>query len=262
MPADILYIERERELQENRRQNNMRQTSKEIFDVDAEKRSKRAFSKNEQRLQALAAAERARREADEAGKKGGQGKAGAKPKQQTAEPGAKRSTASAKPAQPNVAEPKEEAAGGSQQRTCSVTKVHPDGSVDLQLASGEVVERVDKSWLQRLQMPVPGAGHAPPPSRPDTGCSTRPGTGALRPGTGASRPPTGAPSAAAAAAATKKGVQFASGHDAPAAIDLSDVPPVVNLDDTLAALGRRGGRASLGARRAAQSEILSSLTWE
>merc|ERR1711924_283117 len=33
---------------------------------------------------------------------------------------------------------------------CTVVKIHPDGFVDLQLSSGEIVERVEQSWLERL----------------------------------------------------------------------------------------------------------------
>ena len=37
--------------------------------------------------------------------------------------------------------------------------------------------------------------------------------------------------------------------------------PAINLDDTLAGMGRRGGRGNIGSRAAAQSEIASCLTW-
>lgn len=240
---DVLNVEREKVLQESRRHNNMRQTSADIMYVEGEQRSKKSFANNEEKLRALAAAEKARREA---------AKPPTRPKTSV------RSSQAVESAQPkpmvksqSVVAPQVEAKAEvkADGKVSTVVKVHPDGTFDLQLGSGEIMEKLDKSWWARLKLPPREAS-----SRPGTGQS-RPATGFSRPGTGLSRPATSGPAAST--------VQYVDLTDANGAAAVADgVAPVVNLDDTLAGIGRRGGRATLGARRAAQSEISSLLSWD
>ena len=254
---DVLNVEREKVLQESRRQNNMRPKQSDVLNVQAEKESKAAFANNEAKLQALAAAEKARREAAKPPSKGKPdlkrtSKSDAEAPPLTADlKRTSKSAADAPPltgasAKPVASQPTDGKA--TETKTSQIVGIHPDGTFDLKLSSGEVIEKLDKSWLARLRIPSPTDEAAPPPS---AGGLSRPGTGLSRPGTGSSRPPTAKQSAPPSTANSQL-------------IDLSDSAsaPVVNLDDTLAAMGRRGGRDTLGARRAAQSEISSLLSWD
>ena len=249
--TNILLVEREKRLEEK---NAMRKTSS----VLSGQRAKTTFTNNEQRLQALAAAEAARRAAS------GTKKAGSKPKDTT--------TASSKPtaidssvpshAQPepplpsNRAEPDSKGNPLEPQKLCTVVKIHEDGYVDLQLSSGEVVEHISPDWLQRLGRPREATETAPLPA----GSASRPPTGASRPRTGASRPPTGGLGVAPLTAAEVNSVTAPADREMPKLA--TDLAAIVNLDDTLAGIGRRGGRANLGAQRARQSDMSSLLSWQ
>ena len=143
---------------------------------------------------------------------------------------------------------------------CTVVMVHEDSSVDLRLSNGEVVERIDPSKLER-------AGERPP-----TAQSEKP------PPTASSRPPTGRISSRwteETKAAATKAVTFAPPSTADSS---SSKAPIGNLTRSnlsnredgqldLAMMehqqgGRRGGRRTIGAQAASQSEIASALSWQ
>jgi len=140
-----------------------------------------------------------------------------------------------------------------------VINVHPDGSFDLQVSSGEIIEHVAPEWLERLKKV-----EDPPPST----AGSRPATGVARPASGLSRPTTGQPQLPTAASGPTKerpGLSHASANENAAPGNQSDskpaTPSVVDLDATLSGIGRKGGRGNLGALRAARSEMPSLLSW-
>ena len=220
------------------------------------------LSKREAQLQLMAAKEKARRL--EAAKKGAPQKEHAAPRP----PSAQSASSNKEQSQPPHTEPSQ----GQQPQTqpqsrgvCTVVKIHPDGFVDLQLSSGEVIERVEQSWLERLGRAPPEG--VPPPSasasRPSTAASERPPTAASR---ASSRPPTASLSlsqANAAAASTANVPPAASKPPGTAnSLSMRELAAVVNLDETLAGMGRRGGRGNIGAQRAALSDMSSLLSWQ
>ena len=249
MPTNILLVEREKEIKENRIANNMRQeviaAKSQVFSVEKEKKAKSGFVDNETKLQKLAAAEKARREAAKA-----EQEAQKKMNKSVKPPPSAKSDASSRPP---TGKPELE-------KVCTVVKVHEDGSVDLRLSNGEVVERIDPSKLER-------AGERPP-----TAQSEKP------PPTASSRPPTGRISSRwteETKAAATKAVTFAPPSTADSS---SSKAPIGNLTRSnlsnredgqldLAMMehqqgGRRGGRRTIGAQAASQSEIASALSWQ
>ena len=162
MPTNILLVEREKEIKENRIANNMRQeviaAKSQVFSVEKEKKAKSGFVDNETKLQKLAAAEKARREAAKA-----EQEAQKKMNKSVKPPPSAKSDANSRPP---TGKPELE-------KVCTVVKVHEDGSVDLRLSNGEVVERIDPSKLERAgERPPTAQSEKPPPtasSRPPTG---------------------------------------------------------------------------------------------
>jgi len=280
--ADFFSVEREKAVKEERIANNSRASGADFFSVEKEKSSRRAVVSNEERLQALAAAERARRAEN----------APVQAKRQTAVPPPASSRPSSQPSKPATrptSKPASKPATPAQQqvlfggltgtewRTFSVAtivKTHPDSSADVRLPNGEVVEHVHPNNLRKQE--------AGPPS---TAASSRPGTGASRPGTAASAVSErdaritaileselakAEKAAAQRQAAAQRHVSF--GGNAPD----ENVPPLTSPPSTAASKasdvarelarlqlesGGRG-RRTLGAARAAQSEIGSLLVWE
>ena len=263
--TQILLVEREKALKENRRANNEKHRQVDVMNVEREKSLKLNLSKREAQLQALAAAERARRAANPKAQKQQQPKhndvsirqqhaSGARG-QKSLIPSKEREVASGNTSSQGPVTRPESRAESQPPRpprgVCTVVKVHPDGFVDLQLSNGEIIERVEQSWLQRLGRP-PSEAEAPPPS------ASRPGTGASRPPTGASRPPT----AATGPTMGNTSPPSKPPDTAERSSNTHDLAAVVDLDETLAGMGRRGGRSNLGAQRAQLSEISSLLSWQ
>jgi hypothetical protein len=255
MPANILNVEREKILQENRRHNSNTRANTQTPPEKEAAQTRRVLSGHEAKLQALAEAERQRRMA--AGEppstaKPGTGKPAksamaakpattAKPTRPAARPGFQPPVSPLLKEDRPVAAPEPEPAQADE-KACSIVRVHPDGTFDLKLSSGEVVEQVDRAWLQKLQR-LPES----PAPRPPSASGSRPGTGLVRPGS----------------AQPKAEGAERSGSGAPAVIDLSDAPAAtLNLDNTLSDIARRGGRGTIGARRAALSEISGALAWQ
>jgi len=151
---------------------------------------------------------------------------------------------------------------------CTVVKIHPDGTVDLQLSSGEIVEHVEQSWLEKLGR-APPEGVRPPTassSRPSTAASERPPTATEQrlPSRASSRPPTASLSLSQANTAATTSAPTAA-HKPPGtaeSLHTRDLAAVINLDETLAGMGRRGGRGNIGAQRAALSDMSSLLSWQ
>lgn len=226
-------------------------------------------------LRALAEAERARRAA--AGQ-GGPQERDIGVKRMSAPPSAAASSqrgsqGSRPPTAQGSRPPTAQGTAAEQQKYSSVVKVHPDGSFDLKMSSGEVVERVGPEWLERLQIGGPPSAPPPPP------------TGGSRPGTGGSRPPTGqrdasdggarlpgAPSAMTSAlseskenAAPAKRVNPAAAAVQCAAFSLIHVGATAAAgpnDSSLVGVLRKGGRHNPGAQRAAQCQMSSLLSWD
>ena len=278
MPSNILNVERERDVKAARMKNDREahRQSTDVLSVEKDRKVKHNLSNREAQLQALAAAERARREATKQQSL----------KQALSRPASRRAASQSQPTRdhlpaktmdepvptPSTTQQTEhqEQSPSSQppkRGVCTVVKVYPDGFVDLQLSSGEIVERVEQSWLTRLgrppsedtEPPPPTAGSRPPTagSRPPTGAS-RPTTGASRPPTGASRPPTAALSPSQANASTAAPLAYAAKAPAPP----TDLASIIDLDETLAGMGRRGGRGNLAAQRAQLSDMSSLLSWQ
>ena len=252
--TNILLVEREKATIAARRESNEAQRPQASIKAN--------LSTREAQLQLMAAKEKARRL--EAAKKGAPQKEHPAPRP----PSAQSASSNKEQSQPPHTEPSQ----GQQPQTqpqsrgvCTVVKIHPDGFVDLQLSSGEVIERVEQSWLERLVRAPPEG--VPPPSasasRPSTAASERPPTAASR---ASSRPPTASLSlsqANAAAASTANVPPAASKPPGTAnSLSMRELAAVVNLDETLAGMGRRGGRGNIGAQRAALSDMSSLLSWQ
>jgi hypothetical protein len=249
--TNILYVEKERVLKETRRSVNASHPKLvDRYDVEKERASKKAFATNEARLQALAAAERERRSASakaEMTKKAG-AKKGALPisaPEDVAVPippsrhvtfAASRPSSSRPPSARPTSSASTAASGEPEEKVCTVVKVHPDGMVDLMLSSGQIAERIDPTKLQRAGIPpLPGGTEDEPPEPPSTAASTT------------SRPPT-APNASPNAEQAKP------------AVALGGLDELQFEQLTMGA--RRGGRRTVGAARAAHSEIASLLSWD
>jgi hypothetical protein len=280
MPAQILSVERERALKEARTAINARQPAADILSVERERTTRLKLRASEQRLQALAAAERARREEAAAQKRA------AAPKAKRIAPiHAERPPTSLLPSAPPAKgvcfasdrppsacnEPASEAGA------CTVVAVHADGRVDLQLPTGEIAERVHPSELAR---PSSAASDRPPSSASSGAPLVQPST---------------APRHAALMLAGLKHEHKALKSEstrleeeralldlrrenrilqaeidaqtqptkAPAPLeDGADEVRTADLAVVEAQVSRKGGRRTVSAARAAQCEVAALLSWE
>lgn len=196
---------------------------------------------SETRLQALAQSERERRNAEVEREK--------RKSKEVVQPQKKQPSAATSSAQNKVH------AADEPEKLCKVVRVHPDGSVDLQLSSGEIVCGLDGSMLQR---PSGRADKLPPPATAIrvVGDTTTVQTGGRRKDDAmSSAPPPAAPPQAAATSS-----------------DLDELEAQLAralVQDTalLGAGGRRvptkGGRRTLGATQASGlTGVASALSWQ
>ena len=140
----------------------------------------------------------------------------------------------------------------------TVAKVHPDGTVDVLLPSGEVLER----------MPADGVERAEDAERPVSAASSRPSTSNTRiakdrPSGGllAQSEPQACDASSFEPILSTIGRSLASGKDQCGAPEHNGLG-TTDLALIEAGISRRGGRKSLSAARAAQSEMPSLLSWE
>ena len=168
--ANILYVEREKERGEERVRRNMRNTPAQVFSVEKEKRSREALLKNEHRLKALAAAEKERRAQAAQNKTTGsprsstpQDDIGSRPPSsrppETAQqpPAPAQQPLSAAQQQPSLSQrppstAQEPPTSTADDKLCQVVRVRSNGTVDLRLSSGEVVQGFDPAKLKRCAL--------------------------------------------------------------------------------------------------------------
>jgi len=165
--------------------------------------------------------------------------------------------------------------------------VHPDGTVDIQYANGQVIEHVDTSSLTREdpEQPEPAAPDRPSAdSRPSSAGSrqstagSRPTTADSRPGTTSTRPGTGVSAGKPSGVDARKPRTLEEIRDensprqpgTPSLLATSksmSLTPIAALQDSPHTnvgprVGSRNGRRNFENARAHQSEMSSLLSWE